>query len=162
MKNLLQKQSVLKVKNFLKTIDPGISLIELKETARTAEDAAKSLSTDVGSIVKSLIFKSIDDSEYYLFLVSGNKYISIKKIESILKKEIVKTSAEECKKLTGFSIGGVSPVSLDKKPNIIFIDSNLKKYSKIYAAAGHPYVVFSITFEKLSKITDAIVKDFVK
>ena len=54
MNNLLEKKNVKKVESFLKKYDHNIKLIALGETARTAIDAAKSLNTEVGSIVKSL------------------------------------------------------------------------------------------------------------
>ena len=43
MPSLLERKNVLKVKKFLKNIDDSFELIVLDETARTAEDAAKSL-----------------------------------------------------------------------------------------------------------------------
>jgi len=42
MKNLLQKQSVIKVKNYLNSVNSKIELIILEETARTALDASNS------------------------------------------------------------------------------------------------------------------------
>ena len=60
---------------------------------------------------------------------------------------------DECKEFTGFSIGGVSPVAHNNVPIQIFIDDNLNRYKMIYAAAGHPFVVFEISYEKLCKIT---------
>ena len=47
-------------------------------------------------------------------------------------------------------------------PAQIFIDSNLKRFEKIYAAAGHPYVVFGITFEQIYQITNGKIIDFVQ
>ena len=75
MTNLLKRKSVLKVKEFLKNIDDSFELIVLDETARTAEDAAKSLKKEVGAIVKSLLFKT-NDNDFYLCLASGDKYMS--------------------------------------------------------------------------------------
>ena len=67
--------------------------------------------------------------------------------------KIEKANADECKEFTGFSIGGVSPIAHDNSPKSIFIDSNLERYEKIFAAAGHPFVVFEISYEKLCNIT---------
>ena len=72
MNNFIEKKGVLKVKNFLSQIDSSINLIELTTTAKTAQDAAKSLNQEVGSIVKSLVFLK-NSFEYYLCLVSGDK-----------------------------------------------------------------------------------------
>ena len=153
MSKLLERKSVIKVKEYLEYIDNSIKLIILDETARTAKDAARSLNKEVGAIVKSLLFKTIETNDYYLCLISGDKYADTKKISELVNKNIEKANADECKEFTGFSIGGVSPVAHDNVPTQIFIDENLNRYKMIYAAAGHPFVVFEISYEKLCKIT---------
>ena len=155
MTNLLEKKNVLKVKNYLQKFDPSIKLIELNTTARTAQDAANSLKQEVGAIVKSLIFKT-NDNDFYLCLVSGDNYISEQKHTGIIEKKVTKASADEVKTQTGFSIGGVSPVAHISTPSLILIDENLKRFDIIFAAAGHPYVVFGITFKNLCEITKGI------
>ena len=162
MTNLLNKKSVLRVKEFLDNNNLNIKLIVLDETARTANDAAKSLNKKVGAIVKSLLFKNIENNEYYLCLVSGDQYMSKEKLSDITNGKIVKANADECKEYTGFSIGGVSPFAHKTKPTNIFIDKNLDKYESVYAAAGHPFVVFGITFEDLTKITNGKVVSIVE
>ena len=83
MTELLLRKNVLIVKNFLFNFDKNIQLIELSKTANTAIEAAKSLNKEVGSIVKSLVFKN-NNQEFYLCLVSGDKFVSLKKISKIL------------------------------------------------------------------------------
>ena len=153
MSNLLERKNVLKVKKFLKNVDNKIKLIVLDETARTAEDAAKSLKKEVGTIVKSLLFKNLEINKFYLCLVSGDQYMSLKKLSKIIGNKIIKANADECKEITGFSIGGVPPVAHTTPPSRIFIDENLNRFNKVYAAAGHPYVVFGISFIQLCNIT---------
>ena len=75
----------------------------------------------------------------------------------MVNKNIEKTNADECKEFTGFSIGGVSPIAHDNIPTEIFIDKNLNRYEMIYAAAGHPYVVFGISYNKLCEITKGTI-----
>jgi len=162
MTNLLERKSVLKVKEFLKNIDDNLELIVLDETARTAEDAAKSLKKEVGSIVKSLLFKNIETNEYYLCLISGDQYLSLEKLSKIIGNTIAKANADECKEITGFSIGGVPPVAHIHSPSRIFIDEKLNRFDMVYAAAGHPYVVFGITFEQLCQICKGNVIDFIE
>ena len=65
-------------------------------------------------------------------------------------------SADDVKKITGFTIGGVSPVGhLNKIP--IIIDNSLKRFESLYAAAGHPNCVFKIDFTNLQKITEGLI-----
>jgi prolyl-tRNA editing enzyme YbaK/EbsC (Cys-tRNA(Pro) deacylase) len=161
MNELINRKAVTKVKNYLNKFDENIELIVLDETARTAIDAANSLKTEVGSIVKSLLFKD-NDNNYYLCLVSGDKYVSTDKISQLVGLTIKKTTAQECKEFTGYSIGGVSPIAHDNKPKLILIDKNLSKYDKVFAAAGHPYVVFGVTYLELVKLTNGTVNNIVE
>ena len=162
MSNLLERKNVIKVKKFLNNFDEKIELIVLDETARTAKDAAKSLKREVGAIVKSLLFKNTEFNEFYLCLVSGDKYMSLQKLSKIIGNNIVKANADECKQVTGFSIGGVSPVAHLDIPSRIFIDENLNRFNMVYAAAGHPFVVFGITYDNLCLITKAEINSIVQ
>ena len=160
--NLLEKKTVTNVLNFLQNFDSNLSLISLDTTARTAKDAANSLNVEVGAIVKSLVFKPSKKELYYLCLVSGDRFVSLKKLSLNLNEEVEKASAIEVKILTGYSIGGVPPVAHLTPPIKVLIDINLKRFNKIYAAAGHPFVVFGITFEQIFNITNGKVANFVE
>ena len=159
--NLLQKNNVKKFINCLKYKNENLRLIQLDETARTALDASKSLKVYVGSIVKSIIFKSYNNN-YYLFLVSGDKYVSTKIIKKITNTDMIKANADEVKIQTGYSIGGVPPICHNNDPKRIFIDINLGRFNKIYAAAGHSHVVFEITYDKLCIISKGEITNFVE
>ena len=161
MNELINRKAVTKVKNYLNKFDENIELIVLDETARTAIDAANSLKTEVGSIVKNLLFKD-HNNQHYLCLVSGDKYVSTDKISQLVGLTIKKTTAQECKEFTGYSIGGVSPIAHDNKPKLILIDKNLSKYEKVFAAAGHPYVVFGVAYLELVKLTNGTVNNIVE
>lgn len=162
MSNLLNKKNVVKVKDFLNKKNIKYNLIVLDETARTAENAAKSLNTLIGSIVKSLLFKNLEKEEYFLCLVSGDKYLSLEKLSKITKCKIRKADAEECRSISGFSIGGVSPIAHNHPPSRTFIDVNLSRFDKIFAAAGHPFVIFETSFNKLCEITKSENFDIVE
>ena len=94
--------------------------------------------------------------------MSGDKYVSTDKISQLVGLTIKKAEAEECKEFTGYSIGGVSPVAHDNKPTLILIDKNLSKYEKVFAAAGHPYVVFGVTYLELVKLTNGTENNIVE
>ena len=157
MENLLNKDSVKRVREFIKNFDSTLEVLILDTTARTAQDAASSLNCEVGAIVKSLLFKT--DDSFLICLVSGDKKCSLNKLKKILnKKDVSMANAEEVKKITGFSIGGVSPVAHIKKLNII-TDVSLSRFDFVFAAAGHPNCVFKISYDKLIKITKGLEKE---
>ena len=157
MTNFLTKEPVKRVEKFLKDYDYKLKIMALNTSARTAQEASNSLNCDVGAIVKSLLFKS--DQKYMLCLVSGDRKASLKKLKQNLNiKDIEMAKADNVKEITGFTIGGVSPVGHLKKIEIL-IDDNLKRFSDLYAAAGHPNCVFKIDFKNLVQITNGIVLD---
>ena len=67
-------------------------------------------------------------------------------------------SPEDVKKITGYTIGGVSPVGHLNKIQIL-IDHSLARFKNLYAAAGHPNCVFKTNFEDLKKITHGSTED---
>ena len=71
MENILDKESVQRVKKVLRDFDSSLKIEILDSSARTAIDAANSLNCEVGAIVKSLLLRTNDT--YILCLVSGNK-----------------------------------------------------------------------------------------
>ena len=157
MENLLKKESVQRVIKVLKDFDSTLEVQALNSSARTALDAATSLNCEVGAIVKSLLLRT--KSSFLLCLVAGDKKCSLNKLKKILnEKDISMASADQVKEVTGFTIGGVSPVGHLKDVRI-YIDNSLSRFNNIYAAAGHPNCIFKIDFEKIQKITDGLVMD---
>ena len=160
MSELLNKESVKRVQEFIKKFDPNLKILVLDTTARTAKDAANSLKCELGAIVKSLVFRA--ESDFLICLVAGDKRCSLNKLKKILdKKDVSMANADEVKVNTGFSIGGVAPVGHLKKLNIL-IDKSLSRFQYIYGAAGHPDCVFKITYSELIKLTKGSEKEIIK
>ena len=157
MENLLNKEPVIRVSNKLKEFNENLNVIVLDSSARTAQDAANSLKTEVGSIIKSLFLRT--KSSFLLCLIAGDKRCSLNKVKKILnEKDVSMASADQVKEMTGFTIGGVSPVG-HLNPIKIIIDQSLSRFDNIFGAAGHPNCVFKINFTNLQKITNGEVKD---
>ena len=157
MENLLNKDSVKRVKEFIEAFDSQLKVIVLESAARTAQDAANSLHCEVGAIVKSLLFRA--ENSFLICLVAGDKRCSLNKLKKILqKKDVSMANADEVKKNTGFSIGGVAPVAHTTSLDVI-VDESLKRFNFVFAAAGHPNCVFKVTYDKLIKITKGVEKE---
>ncbi len=151
MNSILNKEPVLRAEKSLKQFNPDIKVIVLEHTARTANDAATALGCKVGAIVKSLLFRAGDN--FVLCLVSGDKRCSLNKLKKILdEKDVSMANPEDVKRVTGYTIGGVSPTGHLIKIKI-FIDETLNRFSSIFAAAGHPNAVFETDFENLKGLT---------
>ena len=149
--NLLNKEPVGRVQKILIDFDKNQKIIVLNTSAKTALEAAASLGCEIGAIVKSLLFKT--ESNFTLCLVAGDKKASLNKIKKTLNiKDSSMASANDVKNITGYTIGGVSPIGHLNKVNIL-IDKSLDRFNSLFAAAGHPNCVFKISFKDLQKIT---------
>ena len=154
---LLEKEPVKRAEKSIKEYNNEMSVIVLDNSAKTAIEAASSLGCEVGAIVKSLLFKT--ENTFTLFLVSGDKKASLNKIKKTLNiKDTSMASPDDVKNITGYTIGGVSPVGHLNKIEI-FIDHSLARFENLYAAAGHPNCVFKTNFDDLQKITNGFIKD---
>ena len=157
MENILEKEPVKKVQEFITQFDPKLKVLVLDTTARTAKDAAESLGCEVGAIVKSLVFRA--DDTFLICLVAGDKRCSLNKLKKVInKKDVCMANADEVKTNTGFSIGGVAPIAHLKQLNIL-IDKSLSRFQNVFAAAGHPNSIFKIGYNQLVQMTKGEVKE---
>ena len=84
MEDLLKKEPVKRVQDFIAKFDSKLEVMVLDTTARTAQDAANSLKCDVGAIVKSLLFRA--DNIFLICLIAGDKRCSLNKLKKILQQ----------------------------------------------------------------------------
>ena len=160
MSELLKKDTVIRVDECLKKFKSDLKIIALETTARTAKDAANSLKCELGAIVKSLVFKA--ENEFLICLIAGDKRCSLNKLKKTLnKKDVSMANANEVKEITGFSIGGVSPIGHLNKLDII-IDKSLSRFEYIYGAAGYPDCVFKINYVDLINLTNGLEKEIIE
>lgn len=138
------------VQSFLDRFRLKLEVIELAQSTRTAQEAADAVGCELGQIVKSLVFKSLEKP--LLFLVSGKNQLDIKKVGGLLGLKIEKADADFAREQTGYPIGGVPPVA-HAQPLDIFIDSDLLEYEFVWAAAGTPNAVFRIKSNDLPRVT---------
>ena len=157
MEDLLNKEPVKRVQEFIKKFDDKLKVLVLDTSARTAKDAAHSLKCEEGAIVKSLLFRS--NGSFLICLIAGDRRCSLNKLKKVIeKKDVSMANAEEVKINTGFSIGGVAPVAHIKKLNIL-IDKSLSRFQHVFSAAGHPNCVFKISYAQLIQITNGSEKE---
>ena len=158
----LDKKSVKKVISILQSNNHPMNVIQLEETARSATDAANSLNVKVGAIVKTLVFilRSQKHEIPVVALVAGDKRCNTDTFIKLLdtKGKMVKPDANRVKEITGYSIGGVSPIGLPNELHLI-IDSSLKRFETIWSAAGHTHCVFAATYRQLKDMTNATESD---
>jgi prolyl-tRNA editing enzyme YbaK/EbsC (Cys-tRNA(Pro) deacylase) len=108
---------------------------ELDSSARTAVEAAASLGTTVGQIVKSLVF--FRGEQPVIVLCAGDRRVDAD------RHGLRVANAKEAKAATGFAIGGIPPLGHDQPLDTI-IDESLKRFDTVWCAAGTTHAVFPV------------------
>lgn len=128
-------------------------VVILPDSVHTAALAAQALGCEVGAIANSLLFDA--SGTPVLILTSGAHRVDTDKVAITIGVEALKRARPEfVREHTGQVIGGVSPIG-HPAPVPTYLDSWLRKYDVVWAAAGHPAAVFSTSYAELIALTGA-------
>jgi prolyl-tRNA editing enzyme YbaK/EbsC (Cys-tRNA(Pro) deacylase) len=130
--------TALKVQERLKERGLEVDVQVLPDSTRTAAEAAAACGCEVGQIVKSLVF--VVDGEPTMVLCAGDRRVD--------RLDGRPASAQEAREATGFAIGGIPPLGHDRElPTIV--DESLRRFERVWCAAGTPHAVFEAPLESL-------------
>ena len=136
-----------------------LEVVQFDESTHTAAEAAAALGTELGQIVKSLVFviPAAGSPEPVLCLVAGHNRVDLARLAAITSApDIRRATAREAHDLTGFSIGGIPPIGTDRVVRVI-MDPDLGRYPMVWAAAGLPTAVFGVPPGTLRILSNAMV-----
>jgi prolyl-tRNA editing enzyme YbaK/EbsC (Cys-tRNA(Pro) deacylase) len=155
MDGILEKAAVKRFKEAADSLGVKGEINILAETARTAIDAANGLGIEVGQIASSLIFK-LPSGNPLLIITSGRHRVDTDLVAKNLNiPELGRADANYVKEVSGYSVGGVSPIGWISTPEITLIDEALNDYEVVWAASGHPHAVYPTSYAELIACTNA-------
>ncbi len=131
-----------------------IDIVEMPASTRTAEEAAAACDCQVAEIVKSLVYLGAESDEVILLLVSGVNRVDEDAVASRVGEKLVRPNGRTVRERTGFAIGGVAPLGHTAKTRV-YIDEDLIRFARVWAAAGSPNSVFATTPSELIEATGA-------
>jgi prolyl-tRNA editing enzyme YbaK/EbsC (Cys-tRNA(Pro) deacylase) len=137
-----------KVQNRLRGSGLEVEVVDLPESTRTAAEAAEACGCEIGQIVKSLVF--IVDERPTMILCAGDRRVT--------RIDGRPANPKEAREATGFSIGGIPPLGHESDlPTIV--DESLRRFERVWCAAGTPNAVFEVETERLlAALPDARVE----
>ena len=155
MDGILEKAAVKRFQEAATKLGVKGEVNILSETARTAVDAANGLGIEVGQIASSLIFK-LPSGNPLLIITSGRHRVNTDLVAKNLGiAELGRADANYVKEVSGYSVGGVSPIGWTSQPEVTLIDQALNDYPVVWAASGHPHAVYPTSFDELIVCTGA-------
>jgi prolyl-tRNA editing enzyme YbaK/EbsC (Cys-tRNA(Pro) deacylase) len=134
--------TAVKVAERLRAAGLDVDVVELDASTRTAEEAAAAAGCELGQIVKSLVFA--DDGAPVLVLCAGDRRVDTALVGAAVRR----ASPDEVREATGFAIGGVPPLG-HERPVRTVVDESLRRFAKVWCAAGTPRAVFEVETERL-------------
>jgi prolyl-tRNA editing enzyme YbaK/EbsC (Cys-tRNA(Pro) deacylase) len=123
-----------------------LDVVVFDESTHTAEEAAVAVGSELGQIVKSLVFvyPTEQGPEPVLCLVSGPNRVDLARLAAVVgAHDIRRASAREADELTGFTIGGIPPFG-HPRPIRTIMDPDLGRFATVWAAAGTSTAVFPV------------------
>lgn len=135
-------------------LDCGIRT--LPSSVRTAAEAAAAVGCPVDEIAKSLVFRAGDRA--VVAVMSGGNRLDPGKLGAALGEEVDRAGADFVREKTGFAIGAVPPLG-HATPLEVFMDADLFRFGRIWAAAGGPFSLFAIEPARLRDASRATVMD---
>ncbi len=155
MDGILEKAAVRRFKEAADSLGVKGEINILADTARTAIDAANGLGIEVGQIASSLIF-TLPSGNPLLIITSGRHRVDTELVAKNLNiAELGRADANYVKEVSGYSVGGVSPIGWITTPEMTLIDEALNDYDIVWAASGHPHAVYPTSYAELIACTGA-------
>ncbi|MDR0808144.1 MAG: YbaK/EbsC family protein [Gemmobacter sp.] len=146
-------KSLARVTRALEAAGLSVRPLEMPGETRTAEQAAAA-GCALDQIVKSILFAGAESGRLYLFMTAGGNRIDAAKASAMAGEALERAGAGQVRAVTGFAIGGVSPVG-HLTPSPQFLDPRLLDFPQIWCAAGTPRHIFAIAPYDLLRITGA-------
>ena len=140
------------VKKYFEEIEMDSKIIELKDSSATVEQAANALGCKPEHIAKTMSFKTKEGP--ILIVCAGDAKIDNKNYKSVFGQKAKMIPANEVEELIGHLPGGVCPFAI--KENVkVYLDVSLKRFEKVYPAAGNGHSAIELTIKELETISKA-------
>lgn len=148
------------VQTVLQALHLDITIHRFPHSTATSPLAAEAIGCEVGQIAKSLCFVVHDQP--ILVIASGDQRVDDRKLATLLgvtRKEVKFATPAQCVEYFGYAPGGVPPVGHRRRPQAVFLDTSLQRYTQIYPAGGASNAIFGITLAQLAQISGGTFAD---
>lgn len=124
--------------------------------------AAAAIGCTIAQIAKSIVFRASATAggpdRAAVVITSGINQVDSARAAAVLGVTLSRADATWVREMTGFAVGGVSPIGFTVAP-LLLVDQDLMRLEPIWAAAGSPLHVFRTEPAWLLRLTGAPVAD---
>ncbi len=142
--------------------DKGITneIILLDQSSATVELAAEALGREPGEIAKTIALR-LKDGTAVVIVIMGTARIDNHKYKETFGCKAKMLGFDETLEATGHPVGGVCPFGLPPEVKI-YLDMSLKKYARVFPAAGTANSAVGFAIDELQAATGGTWVDVCK
>ncbi|MEL0635310.1 Cys-tRNA(Pro) deacylase [Marinomonas sp. TI.3.20] len=138
--------------DLLKKLNIAVTIHEYAHEAdchNFGEEAAEKLNLNPATVFKTLLVS--DEKSFFVAIVPVTGTLNLKRAAAALRvKKLRMAEPKEAERLTGYLVGGISPIG-QKKRLITCIDSSALAFEKIYVSGGKRGLDIGLAPQDLSK-----------
>ena len=121
-------------------------------------EAAEKIGVSAQQVFKTLVI-CLDNKNFAVGLVPVSSMLNMKAFAKASQaKKAVMADSHDVQRLTGYVLGGVSPLGQKKKLKTV-IDSSAENLSSIFVSAGRRGLEIELSVAALTKLTNAIIAE---
>ena len=122
------------------------------------EEAAQKLNVSFDRLFKTLVVSG-EDGTFMTALVPVSKQLDLKKwVKSTGSKKAKMAEKQDVERVTGYVLGGVSPLGQKKKTAVV-MDISARNFDTIFVSAGRRGLQIEISPKDLARLTQAVFLD---
>ncbi len=149
-----QHPTALRTQQYLADAGVTAQVVEFEQPTRSSAEAAAAIGCSVAEIAKSVVFRGKESGQAVVVVASGDNRVSEAKVAALVGEKIGRADADFVREATGYAIGGVAPIG-HARPVRLLLDTDLQRFTRLWAAAGTPFSVFPLSPAQLQALTAA-------
>ncbi len=146
------------ITRFLDSREVQYHLFNFPPEKLSAVEVAERLNLNPNHVFKSIVLKRQPKKKLILAVIPGPFEVDLRKVAVwIGEKKVFLPTETEAEELTGFQVGGISPLALYNKGFQVLLDESALKLTDIVISGGQRGFQIQLPVKNLVDITGALV-----